>query len=50
VIGQFLAACDLRLYCRTGRRTSAHSVRTKCRNSAARPIDGVDFNAKLSAH
>jgi len=28
--------------------TSAHSVRTKCRNSARRPIDGVDFNAKCT--
>jgi len=24
------------------------AVRTKCRNSAARPIDGIDFNAKCT--
>jgi len=29
-------------------RTSTHSVRTKCRNSARPPIDGVDFNAKCT--
>jgi len=29
-------------------KTSVQSVRTKCRNSARRPMDGIDFNAKCT--